>query len=235
MMKKIYLAILLPMFMVSCDPSALTSLMNDIPLSNTEVANGLKQALNFGVDDAVSFLSAKDGYYKSPYKILLPEEARKVTDKLKVVPGFSNVEQEVVKRINQAAEDAAKSAAPIFLGAIKQMSIQDAMGILMGRNDAATDYLHTNTFNNLYGEFNPVIKNSLNKFNALDYWADAVNAYNKIPFISKVNPDLGDHITNKALDGLFDLVEKKESGIRSDLSQRTTGLLKKVFAKQDGK
>lgn len=224
---------MLPLFMISCDPATLTNLMNEIPLSNTQIASGLKEALNLGVGDAVSFLSAKDGYYKSAYKILLPEEARKVTDKLKIVPGFSNVEAEIVKRINQAAEDAAKSAGPIFLGAIKKMSIQDAMGILMGQKNAATQYLDANTYDNLYGEFNPVITNSLNKFNALDYWADAVNAYNKIPFISKVNPDLGDHITGKALVGLFDLVEKKELGIRSDISQRKSELLKKVFAKQD--
>lgn len=225
--------LILPFLLISCDPAQLQSLMNQVPLSNGQIANGLKEALNFGVDDAVSFLSAEDGYYKSAYKVLLPAEARKVTDKLKSIPGFSNVENEVIKRINRAAEDAAKSAAPIFLGAIKKMTIQDAMSILMGEKNAATNYLNRNTNKALYNEFNPVIVNSLNKFNALDYWADAVNAYNKIPFISKVNPDLGDHVTNSAMSGLFTLVEKKELGIRTDLSQRTTDLLKNVFAKQD--
>jgi len=199
-MKK-YLTLLLTTFcLISCDPAALEKLMDNVPLSNADVAKGLKEALNFGVDDAVKFLSKEDGYFGSPYKILLPAEARKVTDKLQKVPGFRNVENEIVKKINRAAEDAAKSAGPIFLSAIKNMSFNDAMNILMGQKNAATQYLHTNTNNALYGEFNPVINNSLNKFNALGYWADAVNAYNKIPFVDKINPDLSDHITNKALE-----------------------------------
>lgn len=233
-MKK-YLTLLLTTFcLISCDPAALEKLMDNVPLSNADVAKGLKEALNFGVDDAVKFLSKEDGYFGSPYKILLPAEARKVTDKLQKIPGFANVENEIVKKINRAAEDAAKSAGPIFLNAIKNMSFTDAMNILKGQNNAATQYLHTNTNTALYGEFNPVINNSLNKFNALGYWADAVNTYNKIPFVDKINPDLSDHITNKALEGMFSLVEQKEAGIRTDISQRTTDLLKRVFQKQDG-
>lgn len=233
-MKKI-LFLLLPVFMLSCDPADLQKVLDSTSaLTGEETARGLKEALNFGVDDAVKFLSAEDGYNKSIYRILLPEEARKVTDKLKIVPGFSEVENVLIEKINRAAEDAAKSAGPIFLDAIKRMSFQDAMNILMGEKNAATTYLERNTNQALYGEFNPVIQNSLNKFGALDYWADAVNAYNKIPFITKVNPDLGDHVTNTAMDGLFSLVEKKEEGIRSDVGQRTTSLLKRVFAKQDG-
>lgn len=233
-MKKI-LFLLLPVFMLSCDPADLQKVLDSTSaLTGEETARGLKEALNFGVDEAVSFLSAEDGYNKSIYRILLPEEARKVTDKLKIVPGFSNVEDVIIEKINRAAEDAAKSAGPIFLDAVKRMSFQDAMNILMGEKNAATNYLERNTNQALYGEFNPVIQSSLNNFGALDYWADAVNAYNKIPFISKVNPDLGDHVTNTAMDGLFSLVAKKEEGIRSDVNQRTTSLLKKVFAKQDG-
>lgn len=234
-MKKYLTLLLTTLCLCSCDPAALDKLMQSVPLSNVDVANGLKEALNFGVDDAVKFLSAEDGYFGSPYKILLPAEARKVTDKLQKVPGFKNVEREIVKKINRAAEDAAKSAGPIFLSAIKNMSFDDAMNILMGQQNAATQYLNRNTNTALYGEFSPVIKNSLDKYNALGYWADAVNSYNKIPFVDKINPDLGDHITTKALEGLFSLVEKKEMGIRTDLSQRTTDLLKKVFQKQDGK
>lgn len=233
-MKKYIIGVFSTFFLMSCDPAALESLIQNSPLSTTEAARGLKEALNFGVDDAVKFLSAEDGYFKSAYKILLPEEARKVTDKLSKVPGFSNVENEILKRINRAAEDAAKSAGPIFLSAIKNMSFDDAMNILLGEKNAATQYLHGNTNTALYGEFNPVITSSLDKYNALQYWADAVNTYNKIPFVDKINPDLGEHITNKALDGLFSLVEKKEYGIRTDISQRTTDLLKKVFKKQDG-
>ena len=234
-MKKIYL-FLLPLFLVACDPADIQRAMDSLnTVSNTDIANGLKQALNFGVDESVEYLSADGGYYNSIYKILLPEEARKVTDKLKSIPGFSNVEEELVKRLNQGAEDAASKAGPIFFNAIKTMTFDDVMNVLMGADDAATTYLHNRTYNNLYSEFNPIIDNSLNKFNVQEYWAKAVNTYNKIPFIEKVNPDLGDHVTTEALTGLFALVEKKELGIREDVSQRTTDLLRKVFAKQDAK
>ena len=121
----------------------------------------------------------------------------------------------------------------IFLQAIKTMTFDDAMNILMGPKDAATTYLNNRTYNSLYGEFNPVIDTSLDIFSVQEYWAKAVNTYNKIPFIDKVNPDLGDHVTTEALKGLFSLIAKKELGIRDDVSQRTTDLLRKVFAKQD--
>jgi hypothetical protein len=141
----------------------------------------------------------------------------------------------LIKKLNQGAEDAASKAGPIFLQAIKTMTFDDVMNILMGPNDAATNYLNNKTYNSLYGEFNPVIDNSLNKFNVQEYWGKAVDTYNKIPFVDKVNPDLGDHVTTEALKGLFSLVAIKELGIRQDVSQRTTDLLKKVFAKQDNK
>ena len=199
----------------------------------TEIGLGLKQALEFGISEGSKVLSARDGYYKSIYKILLPEEARIVTERLKVIPGFSNLEDVILEKLNRAAEDAAKSAAPIFVDAIRQMTFDDAVNILMGPDDAATQYLNAKTFDPLYQEFKPVIVTSLNKFNAIEYWADAVNAYNKIPFVSKVNPNLDEYVTEKALEGLFAMVAKKELGIRNDVSQRTTDLLKKVFRKQD--
>jgi hypothetical protein len=232
-MKKIYF-FLLPLFLISCDPADIQKAMDTFnTVSNTDIANGLKQALNFGVDDSVKFLSKDGGYYNSVYKILLPPEARKVTDRLKGIPGFGDIEEVIVKKLNQGAEDAASKAGPIFFDAIKTMTFDDAMNILMGQENAATNYLSNKTYNNLYGEFNPIIDSSLNKFNAQEYWAKAVNTYNKIPFIDKVNPDLGDYVTTEALEGLFALVAKKEVGIRADVSQRTTDLLRKVFAKQD--
>ena len=235
MFKKI-LFLLITLQLISCDPKDLQRVFDTLgteTLTTADMASGLKQALEFGVDESVNFLSIKDGYYKSIYKILLPEEAQVVIDKLKFIPGFSNVEEIVLEKINRGAEDAAKTAGPIFLSAIKGMTFDDALGILMGEKNAATQYLHTRTYDGLYGEFNPVIINSLNKFNALQYWADAVDKYNKIPFVKQVNPDLADHVTSQALVGLFDLVEKKEFGIRTDISQRTTDLLQKVFKKQD--
>ncbi len=227
---------LLTISLVACDPKDLNRVLdtvNTAALTNADIAAGLKEALNNGVDKSVKTLSAVDGFYKSSYKILLPEEANKVIDKLKFIPGFQNLEEEAIKKVNRAAEDAAKKAGPIFLSAIKGMTFNDVMNVLMGNKNAATVYLHTNTNQQLYNEFNPVIVNSLNKFGALDLWADAINTYNKIPLVTKLNPDLADHVTNKSLDGLFDLVEKKEYGIRTDINQRTSSLLKRVFAKQD--
>ncbi len=234
-MKYLHL-VLLALFMVSCDPKDVQKVLDSVgsgALSNADVAAALKQALDRGVDQSVKTLSAQDGYYASIYKILLPEEATKVIDKLKFIPGFTNLEEEAIKKINKAAEDAATKAGPIFLNAIKQMTFDDAMSILMGEKNAATTYLHNKTYQPLYNEFKPVMVNSLNKFGALDLWADAINKYNSLPFVTKINPDLADHVNTKALAGLFALVEKKELGIRSDVSQRTTDLLKKVFAKQD--
>jgi hypothetical protein len=202
-------------------------------LSQDEVGGGLKEALNNGIGEAVDFLSAKDGYFKSPYKILVPEEAQKVVSKLKNVPGFGNIEADLTERMNRAAEDAAVKAKPIFVNAIKQMTFQDAMNILMGNSDAATRYLEKSTYNNLYAEFKPVIQEALDKVNARTYWREAVTTYNKIPLVEKTNPELDDHVTTKALAGLFSLVEKKEKGIRSDVNQRSSPLLQKVFAKQD--
>lgn len=232
-MKKIAFLFLI-ISLTACDPKDINRILESTNvLSEGEAANGLKEALNLGVDKSVQTLSIKDGFYKSVYKILLPPEAQKVTSKLKSIPGFTNLEEEAIKKINSAAEDAASKAGPIFLNAIKQMTITDAMIILMGEKDAATQFLRRTTYTALYNEFKPVMVTSLNKFGALDYYGDAVNTYNKIPFVDKVNPDLADYVANKALDGLFDLVKQKELGIRTDFSQRTSSLLKKVFAKQD--
>ncbi len=228
---KYLLPLLFSLTFMGC-PASLGDLI-DVPLTNAEIANGLKEALNVGTDDAVGFLSQKDGYFKSTYKILLPEEARKVTERLKVIPGFTNVENIILEKINRAAEDAAIKAGPIFLSAIKGMTISDAMSILMGERNAATTYLNRQTYDALYGEFQPVLLESLQKFNAVTYWEDAVNAYNKIPLLADANPRLDDYVAHEALSGLFALVEKKEDGIRTDVSQRVTPLLQKVFAKQD--
>ncbi len=156
-----------------------------------------------------------------------------MTSRLQSVPGFSNLEQQLLEKINRGAEDAAKKAAPIFKDAITQMTFADAFDILMGSNNAATNYLDNKTNTKLYREFNPVIVQSLDKFKARKVWADAANVYNKIPLVDKVNADLDDYVTTKALDGLFSMVAKKELDIRTNVNARTTELLQKVFAKQD--
>jgi len=215
----------------SCD--TLQQLSGGLEPTTAEIGQGLKQALELGISEGATLLSQRDGYFKSQYKILLPAEARKVTDKLKFIPGFSDVENVILEKLNRAAEDAAASAKPIFVNAIREMTFEDALNILMGPDNAATQYLDLKTHDPLYNEFHPVIVTSLNKFNAIEYWADAVNAYNKIPLVEKVNPSLDQYVTEKALDGLFGMVAKKELQIRTDINSRTTDLLKKVFAKQD--
>lgn len=228
---KPFISLFLCLTLMGC-PSSLTDLL-EVPLSSADIAQGLKEALSVGSDEAVNYLSKEDGYYKSIYKIVLPAEAREVTDRLQLIPGFNKVEAVMLEKINRAAEDAAKSAGPIFLNAITSITINDALGILMGEKNAATNYLHQTTYQALYDEFQPVLLNSLNKFNAVDYWEDAVNTYNKVPLLKDVNPRLDDYVAQEALKGLFSLIELKELGIRSDISQRVTPLLQRVFKKQD--
>lgn len=198
-----------------------------------ETGSALKEALNLGVDKAVKQLSAENGYLDSPYKVLIPEDAQKVINKVKLVPGFENVERDLIDKMNKAAELAAKKATPIFIDAIKQMTIKDATNILLGEQDAATRYLDRTSRQSLYAAFMPVIQNSLDEVNARTYWTTVVNAYNSIPFVKKMNPELDDHVNTKGLDGLFSLIETKEAGIRGDKDQRSTELLRKVFARQD--
>ena len=201
--------------------------------SDGEIDLGLKQALEYGVKEAVDKLSADKGYFDSPYKILVPEEAKYIVSKVKMVPGFQDVEKQLLDKMNKAAEIAAKKATPIFVNAITSLSIKDAMNILMGENDAATRYLESQTRANLYTAFMPDIQAALDEVNAREYWKSVITAYNNIPFVKKANPALDDHVNKKALDGLFSLIEVKEEKIRTDQSQRTTDLLKNVFSKQD--
>jgi Protein of unknown function (DUF4197) len=198
-----------------------------------EVGRGLKEALRNGVRSGVNTLSQQDGYFKSIYKILLPEDVRKVTSRLQNVPGFSNLENELLEKINRGAENAAKEAGPIFVNAITSMTFQDAVNILMGADNAATDYLNRTTNQQLYEKFNPVIVNALDQIGANELWRKAADAYNKIPLIKKIDNDLDDYVTKQALTGLFAKVEEEEKNIRRNKLARSSELLKKVFAKQD--
>ncbi len=202
-------------------------------LSTSEIGQGLKDALSKGVQKGVNDLSVSDGYFKSVYKILLPEEARKVTERLKAVPGFANVEADLIEKMNRGAENAAKEAGPIFASAITGMSFQDALDILMGADNSATEYLRKSTFQQLYDKFNPVIVKALDEIGANELWRNASSAYNKIPLVTKVNTDLDDHVTSKALGGLFGKIQEEEKNIRRNPVNRTSDLLKKVFSKQD--
>lgn len=198
-----------------------------------DISGGLKEALDEGVKEAVSSLSAENGYLESPYKILLPEDAKKVIGKLKMVPGFGDVEEKLVNKMNAAAEVAAKKATPIFKEAIMSMSISDAKSILFGEEDAATNYLESGSRTALYKEFMPVIQSALAEVNATKYWNSVVTKYNSLPLTKDVNPELDDHVNNKALNGLFGLIEVKEGKIRNDIGQRTSPLLRDVFGQLD--
>lgn len=233
-MKKI-MVLIVAVFMASCAELQNIKLPGGLGLGTDDIGGGLKEALNNGISKGSDLLSQLDGYYKSPYKIFLPDEATKVINKLKVVPGFNDLEANLTLRVNRAAELAAQKAKPIFVKAIKDMSFRDATNILMGADTAATGYLRQQTFTSLYGEFQPIVLQALNEVNAADYWESAVTAYNKIPFVKKTNPKLDDYVTSQALVGLFNMIAKEEIGIRKDISLRTTDLLKRVFAKQDKK
>ncbi|OAV45366.1 DUF4197 domain-containing protein [Lewinella sp. 4G2] len=203
------------------------------PLSEEKIGEGLKEALNQGVDKAVTKLATENGYYASPYKILIPEEAQVIVSRVSALPGFGNVERDLTQRLNQAAELAASKASPIFVDAITGLTIKDAMNLLMGEQDAATRYLESNTSSALTTAFQPVIKSSLDEVNATDLWRSIVTAYNKIPFVKKTDPELDAYVTNRALEGMFGLIEVKETELRDNPALRNTELLKQVFARQD--
>lgn len=198
-------------------------------LSNDEVVKGLREALNIGSNNAGSLASKVDAYYKNPLLFIpFPPEAKKAADKLRQLGFGSKVDQFTVT-LNRAAETAAKSAAPIFVTAVKSMTITDGMTILKGNNDAATLYLKKNTSSQLNVQFKPVINNALNQTNATKYWTEIISIYNKLPGITKMNPDLAAYTTQKAIDGLFILVAKEELKIRQDPAARVTDILRKVF------
>lgn len=200
--------------------------------TTAEVGEGLKEALVKGISKGSDLVSQMDGYFKNPeIKIPFPPEVKKVEDKLRQIGLGSEVDKFVLS-LNRGAEDAAKEAKPIFISAIKQMTIQDAWSILKGQPDAATQFLKRTTTAQLKEKFKPVIQASLNKVNATKYYGDLVNTYNKIPLVQKVNPNLDDYATDRAIEGLFVMIAKEEKNIRQDPLARTTDLLKKVFAAQ---
>jgi hypothetical protein len=198
-------------------------------LTEGEVASGLKEALSNGVSKGVAQLSKADGFFKDPeIKIPLPEEAKKVEDKLRAIGQGDKVDA-TIESINRAAEDAASGAKDIFTLAIKEMSVSDAMSILKGDKDAATKYLSSSTRKALFEKFKPVVSASLEKVGATKHWNTLFTTYNKIPMVSKINPDLEEYATNKAIDGLFIQIAKEELAIRENPAARVSDLLKKVF------
>ncbi len=237
-MKK-FTCILAILLLSSC--AELQQIANSLPqttgggfgISNIDIANGLRQALDNGIDKQVSKLTQTDGFYRNQLvKILLPQELRKVDKTLRDV-GLSKLADEGLKAINRAAEDAVKQATPIFVGAVKQITFTDAKQILLGNDSAATTYLKSKTNNALYAKFNPVINRSFSKVGADKIWSNIITKYNALPLTNNVNPDLTDYVTQEALKGVYKMISIEEKEIRTKLSSRTTDLLRRVFALQD--
>lgn len=202
-------------------------------IGNAQIAQGLRQALDEGVDKQVSKLTLENGFFKNELvKIVLPEELRKVDKTLRDI-GLGNLADEGLKILNRAAEDAVGEATPIFVDAIKGITFSDARNILMGNENAATLYLRNGTQTSLYSKFNPIIKESFEKVGADKIWSNLINKYNNLPFTNNVNPDLTDYVTTQALDGVFTMIAVEEKEIRDKVSARTTDILRKVFALQD--
>ncbi len=202
--------------------------------TQSEITMGLKEALEFGTSSSSQRLGIKDGYLGNlAIKILFPEEAQKVERTMRSL-GLNSLADNVIMSVNRAAEDAAKEAKPIFVAAIKQMTIADATNILLsGNKDAATQYFKRVTSQELRLKFQPVIQSSLTKVGATRYWSDVITRYNQIPLITRVNPDLEGYVTQKAIDGLFVEIAREELKIRQNASSRSTALLQKVFAYAD--
>lgn len=238
-MKKFIIPIALISFgLTNCN--GLQQVANSLPgiletsgVGQTQIAAGLKEALQQGIDKQVVNLTKSNGFYNnSLVRIGLPSELQKIEKTLRDV-GLGKLADEGIRALNTAASNAVKEATPIFVNAITSMTINDATNILMGNRDAATQYLKRSTHNSLYKKFNPVIKSSFTKVGADKVWSDIINKYNAIPLVQKVNPDLTDYVTQEALKGVYTMIEKEEANIRSNVSARSTNLLKSVFAMQD--
>ncbi len=234
-----FLAIILLSTLNSCDiqsQAQIGNILKQLPIGNpttSEIGLGLKQALEIGTTNGADQLSAKDGFLGNlAVKILFPPEAQKVEKTLRSI-GLSSLADNVILTINRAAEDAAKEAKPIFISAIKQMTIADATNILLGNKDAATTYFKRVTTLQLMEKFRPVIANSLGKVGATKYWGDAANAYNRIPLVNPISTDLSAYVAQKAIDGMFLQVAQEELKIRDNIGARSSVLLQKVFGYAD--
>ena len=227
-MKKFQLLIIF--FCIIFSACETLKLPSGIGVTEAEAAQGIREALNQGVGRGIGFLNKPDGFFgNEAYKLFLPPDAKKIENALRTI-GMGNMVDKAILQINRAAEDAVGYAKPIFIDAIKEMTIMDAINIVRGPNDAATNYFRQKTTDKLITAFTPSIKNSLEKLNATKYYADVVNTYNNFPTtFSKINPDLPSYVVGKAVEALFDQVAKEEANIRENPVARTTEILKKVF------
>ncbi|AMQ00785.1 hypothetical protein AY601_3929 [Pedobacter cryoconitis] len=212
-----------------------TTISTVVKPTNSEIGTGIKQALEAGISKGADQLSLKDGFLGNmAVKILFPPEAQKVEKTLRSI-GLGSLADNVVTSLNRAAEDAAKEAKPIFVAAIKQMTITDATNILLGGENSATEYFKRATTAQLLEKFRPVVNASLSKVGAARYWGDATGQYNKLPLVKPVTTDLNAYVTQKAVEGMFIQVAQEELTIRNNLGGRTTSVLQKVFGYADQK
>lgn len=229
MFMRFVFALLLAGSISSCDTLANLP-QSTLPPTQSEAATAIRDALDQGVGRGIGVLNQVDGFFASAvYKILLPPEAQRIENTLRQL-GFSSLVDKAILQINRAAEDAVGFARPIFLDAIKEMTIADALNIIRGPNDAATEYFRQKTTDKLVNAFSPVIKSSLDKFSATKYYGELITTYNNFPTtIKKINPDLPSYVVNRAVGALFDQIAKEEANIRANPIARTTDILKKVF------
>lgn len=229
-MKKILLFVALPVLFSSCEILSQLPAATGNGVTEAEAGQGIKEALGQGLTTAVLNLNKTDGFFGSQfYKLLLPPEVQKVENTLRTL-GLGKIADKAILQINRGAEDAVGYAKPIFIDAIKQMTIADAIAIIRGPKDGATNYFREKTNAALVQAFSPVVKNSLDKVEATKYYGDLVNTYNSFPTTrNKINPDLTAYVVGKTTDALFDQIAKEELAIRENPVKRTTEILKKVF------
>ncbi len=233
-MKKLIPAFFALLMLNSCNVSSQLPKLPNIGigkgLTEAEAGKGIKEALEQGLVKAVLQLNKEDGFFKDAfYKILMPPDAIKIEKNLRNL-GMGSMVDKAILQINRAAEDAAGYAKPIFLEAIKSMTLSDAIGLVKNGDTSATHFFRVKTTDKLIAAFLPVIKNSLDKLNATKYYSDVVSTYNNFPTtFKKLNPDLPGFVTLRATTALFDLVSKEELNIRQNIAARTTDLLRKVF------
>src|SRR5436190_7109917 len=233
-MKKIYSLLFAATLFVSADAQSIfdkakKALGGNSQVSESEAGSGIKEALNKGIGSAVSLLNKRDAFFKSElYKVLLPPDAQKMEKTLRDL-GLGKMCDDAIEAINHGAEDAVGFATPIFVDAIKQMTITDALKLVTGGKNSITEFFRSKTSVKLKAAFMPVINKSLEKTNATKYYGDAVTRYNKIPLVKKMNPDIADYVADRTLFALFDRIAVEEVNIRSNPAARTSDLLKKVF------
>lgn len=228
MFRRYFLVLVTVFTFSSCD--VLTAVQSATTVSESEAAQAIREALDQGTGRGIGVLNVKDGFFgNAAYKLLLPPEAQRIENTLRNL-GMGSMVDKAILSINRAAEDAVGYARPIFLDAIREMTIADAINIVKGPNNAATEYFRQRTTQKLIDAFTPVVKSSLEQFSATKYYGDVVNTYNAFPTtMNKLNPDLPSYVVGKAVNALFDQIAKEEANIRANPVARTTEILQKVF------